>query len=132
METELPKKTHFAYFKKTYSSSARVKEHIIIEHEDSAEFQCNTCLRKFATGAQFRTHVKQVHTKVTCEICNEILYNWFYLRKHRHTVHGILPPNVVKCDLCPMFFNPNSVHSFQFLLPFQICFTFLYHFEILT
>ena len=82
----------------------RLREHIILQHSDSAQFKCDTCQRKFASGPRLRDHIKQTHTRERCEICGDELYNMHYLRKHKASVHGILPPKSHKCHFCPDFF----------------------------
>ena len=54
---------------------------------------------------------KKVHTKAHCELCDEIVYNSFYLKRHKASVHGIIPVNSVKCQICPLFFK--SVSSLE-------------------
>ena len=75
-----------------------------MKHEKSAKFQCDTCHRKFPTSAKLRSHVKMEHTKVTCDVC-ENAFNRIDLKKHRATIHGILPHDAFKCQFCPMFFK---------------------------
>ena len=90
---------------KAYSLAARLREHIILQHSESAKLiECDTCQRKFASGPRLRDHIKQTHTRERCEICGEELYNMHYLRKHKASVHGILPTKSHKCHFCPEFF----------------------------
>ena len=35
------------------------------------------------TRTKLRDHVKTVLNKVTCEICHEIKYNWYFLKRHK-------------------------------------------------
>ena len=46
--------------------------------------------------------------KVTCEICNEVTYNAFYLKRHKASVHGVIPHGSFKCKHCPLFFKGTS------------------------
>jgi len=89
---------------KKYPGKDRLREHVIMKHEKSAKFQCDTCHRKFPTSAKLRSHVKMEHTKVTCDVC-ENAFNRIDLKKHRATIHGILPHDAFKCQFCPMFFK---------------------------
>ena len=86
-------------------SGIQIREHITMEHGDGGQFICENCNRKFGSGARLRDHIKQVHTRVTCDLCQEVLYNTFYLRKHKAYVHGIVPANSFKCQFCPEFFK---------------------------
>ena len=97
-------KSNCPHCDKTYSLMERLREHIILQHSDSAQFKCDTCQRKFASGPRLRDHIKQTHTRERCEICGDELYNMHYLRKHKASVHGILPPKSHKCHFCPDFF----------------------------
>ena len=89
---------------KKYPGKDRLREHVIMKHEKSAKFQCDTCHRKFPTSAKLRSHVKMEHTKVTCDVC-ENAFNRIDLKKHRASIHGILPHDAFKCQFCPMFFK---------------------------
>ena len=64
---------------KTYAKNQRLWNHVIIEHENSGKYECGLCHRKLP----LKDHMKQVYTKVTCEICEEVQYNWFYLVSER-------------------------------------------------
>ena len=75
-----------------------------MKHEKSAKFQCDTCHRKFPTSAKLRSHVKMEHTKVICDVC-ENAFNRIDLKKHKASIHGILPHDAFKCQFCPMFFK---------------------------
>ena len=124
---------------KAYSLAARLREHIILQHSDSAQFKCETCQRKFASGPRLRDHIKQTHTRERCEICGEELYNMHYLRKHKASVHGILPPKSHKCHLCPELFmqkhlekKHSLVHLFMaFCLPIHTNATLVHEFWLL-
>merc|ERR1712203_468547 len=68
---------------KTYSVKERLKDHIIMEHEESTQYQCEVCHRKQPSAIKLRHHIIDVHTKVTCDLCNEVLYNIHYMKKHK-------------------------------------------------
>ena len=76
-----------------------------MEHEESAQYQCEVCHRKQPSAIKLRHHIIDVHTKVTCDLCNEVLYNIHYMKKHKAQVHGIIPHNSHKCQLCPMIYR---------------------------
>ena len=52
--------------------------------------------------------MKEVHTKVTCDLCDEVQYNYFYLKRHKASIHGIIPQNSIKCQHCPAFFKSSA------------------------
>ena len=85
------------------------RDHIIMKHEKSASHHCNICNGKFPSAIKFRDHMKKVHTKVTCEICEEN-FTRIQLKKHKATEHGIgsVQPDISKpfrCPFCPMAFK---------------------------
>ena len=85
-----------------------LKKHVIMEHE-GPKFQCDICERKMATEASMKDHKKQVHTKGPCDMCNDnVLYNSFYLKRHKAAAHGLIPEGSFKCQQCPLFFKGNS------------------------
>ena len=81
-----------------------------MKHEKSASHHCNICNGKFPSAIKFRDHMKKVHTKVTCEICEEN-FTRIQLKKHKATEHGIgsIQPEIAikpyKCPFCPMSFK---------------------------
>ena len=81
-----------------------------MKHEKSASHHCNICNGKFPSAIKFRDHMKKVHTKVTCEICEQN-FTRIQLKKHKATEHGIgsiqpeIPINPYKCPFCPMSFK---------------------------
>jgi len=94
-----------SFCEKTYGTKQRLRDHVIMEHENSAKYECGVCHRKLPTAGKLKDHMKQVHTKVTCEICEEVQYNWFYLKRHKASIHGIMPRDAIKCRLCPLIFK---------------------------
>ena len=96
------------YCGKTFSGKEKLKDHIIVIHEDSCQFQCEICSKKMPSAGKLKSHIGQVHTKVTCEVCKEVLYNAFYLRKHKATMHGIIPQNSFRCHICSMIFKQET------------------------
>ena len=83
---------------KKYAAPKGLKNHMIIEHEGGPQFGCTICSRKMPCQATLNYHVKQVHTKVTCEICNEV--EWVVksqpsFSKFLHNIpHVRLKPNI--------------------------------------
>ncbi len=90
---------------KTFGGYNALREHILVKHENNTPHQCDQCPRKFGLSHTLRVHQKYVHTKVRCDVCNEEVCNSFVLKRHKAAVHGIVPPNSLKCQLCPMFFH---------------------------
>merc|ERR1711874_134452 len=95
-------------------SEKSLKAHVFTSHSDRAKkqamkpktlVQCPHCEKTYGTKQRLKDHVKQVHTKVTCEICDEVQYNWFYLKRHKASIHGIIPRDAIKCQFCPLIFK---------------------------
>ena len=99
-----------AICKKVVSSVRALKNHMIMMHENgenSAHFQCETCKKRMPTATKLKEHIKEVHTKVTCEICHEVQYNWYYLKRHKASAHGMIPAGYTKCPHCALVFRTN-------------------------
>ena len=105
VENKAAKIERCAYCGKVFQNKSRLSTHVLNIHENSGAFPCETCNRKFPSESTLFDHVKLVHTKVSCELCNEVLYNKFYLKRHKAAVHGIIPQDSFKCIACPMFFK---------------------------
>jgi len=107
---EKPTKTriknwHCKQCDKRYLTPVSLKKHVIMEHE-GPKFQCDICQRKMATEASMKEHKKQVHIKGPCDLCNDnVLYNSFYLKRHKAIAHGVIPEGSLKCEQCPLFFK---------------------------
>ena len=101
---------HCAICKKEVSSVRALKNHMIMMHENgenSAQFQCETCNKRMPTATKLKEHFRDVHTKVTCEICHEVQYNWYYLKRHKASAHGMIPSGYTKCPHCALVFRTN-------------------------
>ena len=99
---------HCAICGKDFSLAKGLKNHMIMIHGDSTQFKCEICDKRMPTGAKLKDHVKTVHTKVTCEICHQIQYNWYYLKRHKTSAHGIIPSGYSKCPHCALVFRQNA------------------------
>ena len=93
------------YCGKSFTNRGTLSKHVQMLHENSGAFECEICNRKFPSVSKLKDHVNIVHTKVSCELCNEVLYNKFYMKRHKAAVHGIIPQGSFKCRSCPMFFK---------------------------
>ena len=103
-----PKKMYSCpYCQKEFSVKTNLIEHINV-HENNTPFDCEFCNRKFGSESKRKCHINTVHTRVTCNVCGQIQYNSFYLKRHKASAHGILPPNAVKCPHCPEWFSYQS------------------------
>ena len=93
---------------KDFAAAKNLKNHMIMIHGDSTQFKCEICDKRMPSGGKLKDHIKGVHTKVTCEICHEIQYNWYYLRRHKTSAHGIIPSGYSKCPHCALTFRQNA------------------------
>lgn len=93
---------------KSFIKHTNYREHIKAKHENSTPFKCDQCHRSYGTQVRLKSHVRQVHTRVRCEECNQEICNTFILKRHRATVHGIKPDNTFQCDHCPLFYDSKT------------------------
>ena len=61
---------------------------LLVKHEKSCQFQCELCSGRYPSDLKLRSHMDNVHVKVTCDLCGEN-YTRVELKKHKATVHGI-------------------------------------------
>ena len=103
------------YCGKVFKTQTNYVEHIKVVHENNATHQCDQCSQKYGLKSKLKDHIRQVHTRVHCDVCGMQLYNYFYLKKHKASVHGIIPPGSFKCGHCPMWFKlkPNLVYHLR-------------------
>jgi len=90
---------------KDFSQIKALQNHMIMMHENSAQFQCEICNKRMSTARRLNEHIKIAHTKVTCEICHEVQYNWYYLKRHKASAHGMIPSGYSKCPQCALIFK---------------------------
>lgn len=90
---------------KIFKCSNALQEHVLVKHKNITPHHCDQCSRKFGLAGTLRDHKKLVHTKVRCDICSDEICNSFVLKRHKASVHGIVPNNVFRCQSCPMFFH---------------------------
>ena len=98
------------YCDKTYCGQKPLQDHIILKHEKAPKYQCDICQGRYPSDVIFREHMKRVHAKVTCDLC-ESNFTRTELKKHRSKIHGI-PNNddqpailPFKCPFCPKAFR---------------------------
>ena len=90
---------------KTFMHPKNLREHILVTHENYTPYHCDQCPRKFGIRSKLKSHKDVVHAKVICDICDQQTYNFFELKRHKASAHGIVPENVFLCDICPLFFK---------------------------
>ena len=98
---------------KTFRCDRNLKEHIKVVHEKVTPFECDQCTRKFGLKRTLHSHKQIVHAKVNCEECGQEIYNSFELKRHKASVHGIVPSNVFHCQHCPLFFRSEKNLSYH-------------------
>ena len=49
-----------SFCEKTYGTKQRLRDHVIMEHENSAKYECGVCHRKLPTAGKLKDHMKQV------------------------------------------------------------------------
>ena len=93
------------YCDKFFRAQTAFVEHVKATHENDTPYDCKFCSRKFGTKHVMNSHIATVHTKVTCDICGQLQYNKFYLKRHKGSAHGIIPPGSLKCKYCTEWFT---------------------------
>jgi len=96
---------HCPHCEKVFKTPQAMKEHVVVKHDGTATQKCDECQRSFGTYSKLRDHKKLVHERVKCQECGQEICNYFMLKRHRATVHGIKPKNAHQCEFCPMFFS---------------------------
>ena len=90
---------------KTFNCLSNFREHVKVVHRKSTPFECDQCPRKFGYVTKLKNHKRQVHTRVNCDICGQEICNTFMVKRHKASVHGIIPSGVFQCKQCPLFFE---------------------------
>ena len=90
---------------KEFRAFGAFNEHVKCIHEGRADFECELCPRKFGSQQFLTSHIKIKHTRVTCDICGQLQYNFHYLNKHKGSAHGIIPANAFRCGQCPEWYK---------------------------
>jgi KRAB domain-containing zinc finger protein len=85
-----------------------LREHIKSKHLKETPYKCDQCHRSYGTGRSLKVHIGQMHERQRCNICGKDICNAFLLQRHKASVHGIIPPNVLQCQYCPLFFNQEA------------------------
>jgi hypothetical protein len=83
----------------------KIKEHILLIHENHRPHKCTSCDSAFATYAMLQRHTKAKHlrdTKFKCNLCNYSTFTPGAVTTHTRMVHEKAKPN--KCDHCDMAF----------------------------
>ena len=67
-------------------------------HDKVTPFECDQCTRKFGLKRTLLSHKQIVHSKVSCDVCGQEIYNSFELKRHKAAVHGIIPADAFHCE----------------------------------
>ena len=96
------------YCGKIFKNPNNHKEHVNVVHEGNTPWSCTYCSRKFGSRKMMESHVATVHTKVTCDICGQLQYNSFYLKRHKTAIHGVVPAGSLKCRFCDLWYQSKT------------------------
>ena len=102
---DVPEMYQCKYCDKPFKSERNCREHVMVVHEKNTPHQCKLCSRKFGLKSNLRNHMQVKHNRMTCDICGQEQYNGFYLKRHKASAHGVIPPGHFKCPICPDWFK---------------------------
>jgi len=85
---------------KTFKRNINLQSHIKSQHENSLDFDCTICGKKFALLKTLKNHIWQCHTPVSCKICEKTVATSIDLKKHIVLVHNNTN-GAWLCDKCP-------------------------------
>jgi hypothetical protein len=89
----------------TFARLINLKEHVLSKHLKNTPFKCEQCERSYGTNYSLKLHIRTMHERRDCEICGKGICNDLVMKRHKASVHGIVPPGVHQCEHCPLFFN---------------------------
>ena len=75
------------------------------DHEKITPYSCEHCNQSFGLESSLKTHITNVHQRVKCDECNQVICNKFMLKRHKAKVHGIKPASSYQCDYCPLVYD---------------------------
>jgi len=90
---------------KIFQNNNNYLEHVKSKHEKKTPFQCDECDRSYGTNKKLTNHKQLVHQRVKCEECDKEICNSFILKRHKASVHGIIPKDAYQCKKCTSFFS---------------------------
>ena len=79
------------------------------DHEKITPYSCEQCNRSFGLESTLKTHITNVHQRMKCDECNQVICNTFMLKRHKAKVHGLKPKDAFECQHCPLFFSSQIV-----------------------
>ena len=85
-----------------------MKEHVATKHENSFNFKCDQCDKKYGTHGALHCHKLLTHQKFTCDICGKVVVNKYQFTRHNAYKHNIYPKDSLQCEHCPLFFTQES------------------------
>lgn len=89
---------------KVFKARMNCQEHIKKVHEQDTPFHCDECPMSFGLQQILKNHKQVKHTRLQCDICHAILYNYFYLKNHKYQVHHVIPEGALTCQICAKIF----------------------------
>jgi hypothetical protein len=89
----------------TFARLLNLKEHVLSKHLKDTPFKCEQCERSYGTNYSLKLHIRTMHERRDCDICGKGICNDLVMKRHKASVHGIIPAGVHQCEHCPLFFN---------------------------
>ena len=89
-------------------SSANIRQHIRINHEENKDQPCEKCGKVFANKPKLNSHIATVHVKRQCPDCG-VMYSCRDFARHRILAHTSIYDRKFKCDICGKGFRNNGL-----------------------
>ena len=76
------------------------------DHEKITPHACEHCQQSFGLASKLRTHIANVHQKVKCDECNQVISGTaFMLKRHKAKAHGKVSATAHECDYCSLVYE---------------------------
>ena len=100
-------------YEEKFDSESKLKEHVLVVHEEENEYVCAFCTSTFTNRAALMRHFESKHdsTRFHCDLCSKSFSCRNYLKTHMLRRHGVktsetkLKTNSIRCKVCYVTMN---------------------------
>jgi len=71
-----------------------------MKEENHRNYFCDVCSKSFFSSSNLRNHIKDIHLKLNCDLCDEVLDGRLALKTHSLRVHGTCDGKEYVCPIC--------------------------------